>query len=374
MQKINNQNHNEHHSIEEKGSPFSSNHVRLSPFEWLIAVFIVSLFVYFLPAIWVKAEHFDIAADYRLPYQLSDDYWLYNRFCKAVCRDNATLVIGDSVIWGQYVEKGQTLSHYLNEFSAGQRFINMGIDGLHPVAAFGLIKYYGKDITGKNIILHFNPLWLSSSKYDLQTKKEFAFNHPELVPQFIPKIPCYYASISARLPAVLQRHIGFFGWVKHLQLLYLQDDGAKSSFAEWFIAHPYENPFKDITSKLNMLAESRSPKASPQNIDAIKYDLPWVEVNSSLQWKYFAKAIKLLQERKNNVFVLIGPFNEHKLNEKSLASYSKVKNDIESWLIDDKINYFIPPPLPEQLFADASHPTADGYALLAEEIIKRIEK
>jgi lysophospholipase L1-like esterase len=108
--------------------------------------------------------------------------------------------------------------------------------------------------------------------------------------------------------------------------------------------------------------------------DSIKYDLPWVEIDNSLQWRYFTKTARLLQERKNNVYVLVGPFNEHKLNKKSLEAYSKVKSDIERRLIDNKINYYIPPPLPEQLFADASHPTADGYKLLAGEIIKRIEK
>lgn len=353
--------------------PFSSNHIRLSWIEWLITLFIVLLFVLLVPLVWTKAEHLNYKEDYRLPYKLGEDYWLYNRLCKVICAGDDTIVIGDSVVWGQYVESGQTLSHYLSRFS-GRQFANMGIDGLHPAAARGLVKYYGKDIKKKNVILHFNFLWISAPKYDLKSDKEFNFNHPDLVPQFFPKIACYYAPFSTKLKAVLNRHSGFSGWVKHLQLLYLQNSDSDVSFSGWFLSHPYQNPFKNITTRLDsQFQQSKNKKQEIQKAESLKYDLPFVEIKDSLQWKYFMDTVDLLQKRGNSVFVLVGPFNEHILNQQSLDLLSKIKADMEKSLLDKKINYYIAPALPKEFFADASHPTAAGYEMLAKEIIKKIE-
>ncbi len=55
------------------------------------------------------------------------------------------------------------------------------MDGFHPAALGGLLRYYGRDISGKNVIIQFNPLWMTSAKHDLQIQKEFHFNHPKLV-------------------------------------------------------------------------------------------------------------------------------------------------------------------------------------------------
>jgi hypothetical protein len=56
------------------------------------------------------------------------------------------MIIGDSFVWGQYVSTDKTLSHNLNELEGDNLFANMGLDGLHPAAMDGLLKYYGKDI------------------------------------------------------------------------------------------------------------------------------------------------------------------------------------------------------------------------------------
>ncbi len=134
--------------------------------------------------------------DYRVPYSLGNDYWNYARTCREVATGDRTLVVGDSVIWGHYVAGGETLSHYLNERIGAARFANLGLDGVHPAALCGLVEHYGTAIQRRQVVLNCNLLWLSSARHDLSTDKEFAFNHPALVPQFWPKIPCYRAPLS----------------------------------------------------------------------------------------------------------------------------------------------------------------------------------
>lgn len=352
--------------------PFSSNEMHLKVREWVIVSIILAVLFVLIPFIWIKVEQFEPGKDYRLPYEMSEDCWLFERYCESVCAKEQILVIGDSVIWGQYVEKEQTLSHHLNGLAAEQRFANMGMDGLHPVALFGLLKYYGGDISGKVILIHFNPLWLSSSKHDLQTEKEFSFNHPKLVPQFIPEIPCYKASISARISAIVERNLSFLGWVNHLNLLcFADDDMVTTDFSSWVMVHPYDIPFKNIARKLQNFSKTNPVRNRAQPVTKkTKYDLPWVDAKASLQWRYFTKAVKLLQERDNRVFVLCGPFNEHILEDESLKTYNRIKKDIEDWLLDNNIDYHIPPALPEGYYADASHPLGEGYALLAIQIFE----
>jgi hypothetical protein len=353
---------------------FSSNHIRLSSIEWIVTLVIILLFVLLSPLIWAKAQHLVYKVDCRLPYKLGEDYWLYKQLSKVVCESKENIIIGDSVVWGQFVESGQTLSHYLTQFS-GKKFANMGIDGLHPVAGWGLVKYYGEDIKNKNVYLHFNFLWISSPKNDLQTDKEFDFNHSGLVPQYYRRIPCYYTPFSKRLQAVLTRDSDFLSWVKHLQMLCLQNGDTDVSFPKWFVSHPYQNPFKNATEKLNSLfAEAGKAKQDVQKAETRKTDLPFVEIGKSLQWKYFMQTVDILQKRGNKVFVIVGPFNEHILNQTSLDLLAKIKADTEKSLIDKKINYIIAPVLPEEYFADASHPTTAGYEMLAKEIVTKLKE
>ncbi|RPJ25468.1 MAG: hypothetical protein EHM35_15520, partial [Planctomycetaceae bacterium] len=168
-----------------------SHYVRLSGRQWLIVTVALLALIGLGPRIWEHIEGFNPGGDYRVPYELSNDYWLYSRHCSHMCEQGKILVIGDSVVWGHYVEPDRTLSHYLNELSGGDKFANLGADGTHPAALQGLLRYYGVDIHGRTVLLHLNPLWMSSAKHDLQTTKEFRFNHAELVPQFTPRIPCY---------------------------------------------------------------------------------------------------------------------------------------------------------------------------------------
>ena len=98
--------------------------------------------------------------------------------------------------------------------------------------------------------------------------------------------------------------------------------------------------------------------------------MAWVDLEGSLQWRFFRRAVRLLQERGNNVFVLVGPFNEHMLTDQNKVIYNKLKDGIEAWMQENRIPYLIPSALPPECYVDASHPPAHGYALLAKTLME----
>ncbi|MCP4263364.1 MAG: hypothetical protein GY774_38540 [Planctomycetes bacterium] len=346
---------------------FSSNCVRLSGYELILVCIVASVLFCFGPGLWQRIEKFEPAPDFRLPYELSNDYWLFSRYCQRAISEYETLVVGDSVVWGHYVSQDNTLSHYLNQMIGRDQFANLGVDGIHPVALAGLLKYYGRDISDKKIVLHFNPLWMSSSKQDLQSTKEFHFNHPKLAPQFFPKIPCYKDPYSKRFSAVTERYVPVLSWTSHLKVNYFEN----MDIPTWTLEHPYENPAGAVTLKLPaMVNDNQEESISWIEKGTPKRDFPWVKLETSLQWKFFQQSVELLKERDNKVFVLVGPFNEHMLKGRSIEIYRNMKSEFELWLQQNNIPYYIAPALPSELYADASHPLDEGYAMLAKQLFE----
>ncbi len=348
-------------------TPFGSNEVRLSPREWIVAALVAGCLLAVAPGAWERVENFEPGADYRIPFRLGEDYWMYARYCRRAAADDRVLVVGDSVVWGHYVSSNATLSHYLNQQSGDGRFANLGIDGIHPAALAGLVEHYGDSLRRKKVLLACNPLWMSSATHDLQGDKEFAFNHPRLVPQFRPWIPCYRESLEGRLGIVVGRNVPFLNWARHLRAAYLDNEDL---FA-WTLAQPYKNPAGAVTRELPSPEEPPSPEpiAKPWRDQGIQpYNPAWVDLESSFQWQSFRRTIAVLQGRDNEVFVLVGPFNEHMLKPKSLESYQRLKAGIASWLREQRIAHLVPPPLSSELYADASHPLDAGYEALARKL------
>ncbi len=350
--------------------PFGSNCLRLTLGEWLFVVVVVAVISSLAPVLWQRAEKLEPGPDYRVPYDLSNDYYLYRRYSKLAVGRYETLVVGDSVVWGHYVSMDNTLSHYLNELArrgelAGRdAFANLGADGIHPAALDGLLRYYGRDIKNKNVILHLNPLWMSSPKQDLQTEKEHHFNHPELVSQFAPGIPCYKASYSDRISIAVKREMPFLDWVSHLNIAYFQSMDVPS----WTLEHPYDCPLEAVTFKLP--SSDNYERAAGPAMPAGNNVLDWVSLKTSLQWRFFRRSVELLRQRNNKVFVLVGPFNEHILAPESIEAYRKMQIEIEAWLRQNNVPYYMPAVLPAEFYCDASHPTSRGYAELAKQLFE----
>jgi hypothetical protein len=348
---------------------FECSHVvRLSGRQWLFVAVVLLAVVGWGPTVWNHFERFQPGSDYRLPYELSSDYWLWSRHCGQACEQKKILVAGDSVIWGHYVTPKETLAHYLNEFSGADRFANLGLDGTHPAALAGLLRYYGAGLSGQTVVLQFNPLWLTSTKHDLQTDKEFRFNHAELVSQFAAKIPCYKASTAQRLQIVACRSLPFANWVLHLRAVHY----AGKDLQTWTLEHPYDCPVMPVTRGLPEPGGIPEPSGGTWvDKGAKKQSLSWVTLDSSLQWQFFRQAVERLRERGNKVFVLVGPFNEHMLSDADTATYGQIKTQVAAWFQKNNVPYFVPKPLPAAQYVDASHPVGEGYALLAKEMLKQ---
>jgi len=344
--------------------PYSSNSIRLSLRELLVVAIVFGVFAFLAPVLWPHAEKIDPDPDFRLGYEFSYDYYLYERYCKWAAERYDTLLVGDSVVWGHYVSKDNTLSAHLNKLTGRSRFANLGVDGTHPAALLGLLRYYAKAITGKNVVLHLNLLWMSSAKADLRTEKEHDFNHSELVPQFTPRIPCYKAAYAERISAVLKNNIPLFKWTSHINITYFDSNDVPT----WTVDHPYDCPFRQVTFTLPT-SDNYERDARPAEPGG-NYTLEWVDLEKSLQWRFFRQSVELLRQRNNRVFVLLGPFNEHLLAPESLARYRTMQTEVAAWLTRNSIPHYIPAVLDPDQYTDASHPLAAGYTRLAADLLK----
>jgi hypothetical protein len=358
------------------------NEFRLTWWHWSCAFCIVLIGGLLIPRIWRKIEHFAPGPDDRLAYSLSKDYWLYERRLCDITDSTKVILLGDSVVWGEYVLPDGTLSHFLNR-EAGQpgKFVNGGVNGLFPLALEGLINYYGNALRHRKILLQCNVLWMSSPKADLQVEKEEKFNHSRLVPQFRPRIPCYKADASERLSAVVERNIGFVEWVNHLQSVYfdeksilswtLQDDGGDPPH----YPNSYKNPLAQISltipspPKDDPLRGPSSPRHKPwSETGAGTTQFEWVDPKTSLQWGAFQRLVKSLRAHGNEVLVIRGPFNEHMMARENLPAYRRSCEEIDVWFAKNQIPQVEPEVLPSALYADASHPLTEGYELLAKRL------
>ncbi len=350
--------------ITKTGMP-NSNAVWLTPRQWIVVGLILLALLVSAPTLWKQIERFEAGPDYRLPYALGSDYWLYARHSSVAIQQGKIPVIGDSVIWGHYVRPDQTLAHYLNETVCDERFANLGLDGAHPAALHGLVEHYTPSLPGRPVVLQFNPLWMSSPKHDLQTTKEFHFNHPRLVPQFGGEIPCYKAPFSDRLGIVIGRNVPFFRWTSHLRIAYLHG----MDLPAWTLQHPYSSPLAALNDSLPEPKNAEAERgASWLEGGGQKRSMAWVDLETSIQWRFFRDTIEQLQGRGNRVFVLVGPFNEHMLTTENAAVLGALKAEIDRWLTENRVPHLMATPLPSTLYADSSHPLARGYELLAQQL------
>lgn len=368
---------------EGKKIPFGANEVRLNLRQWLLALGIVVAFMLIVPWLWTRIERFNTGPDYRIPYALSNDYWLYRRRVDSIA-PSAIPVLGDSVIWGEYVRPDGTLTHFLNaEAGAPGKFVNGGVNGLFPLSMEGLVTTYAGALTNRKVIVHCNVLWMSSPQADLSSDAEQTFNHASLVPQFFPRIPCYRADAATRLGAIAERHIGFFSWVNHLDSVYF----GQQSIPRWTLAedggdppscpNAWRNPLAQIT-----LQVPGEPKEDPQRGPTSMRHKPWtsggaapahfdwVPLHDSLQWSAFQRTIRLLRNRGDDVLVILGPFNEYMVVAEQRPMLHQLQAEISGWLTASHVPHIEPATLPSDLYADDSHPLTDGYALLAKNIYR----
>jgi hypothetical protein len=344
----------------------NSNGILLSERDWIVVGLFALALVLFAPMLWKRFEALPLEADYRMPFDLNNDYWLYDRYARLAADQHDVLVAGDSVIWGRYVRPSQTLSHYLNELAGRERFVNLGLNGADPVTLKGLLEYYGGGITGKKVVIQYNPLWMHSKTADLQ-EQDSRLSHPDLVPQFFPSLPSNKSSASVKIGRVIDRNVPFTAWTNHLQQAYFN----QASLPHWTLEHPYANPVKQLHQGLPPSDDTLHEDPVTWTVRGIKVQsLPWVAPADSLQWHFFQRALEILQARGNRLFVVVGPFNEHVLAQANRQDYGQIKKEIATWLQEHGIRHLVAPVLPSETYADLSHPLGSGYELLARELYK----
>ena len=216
----------------------------------------------------------------------------------------------------------------------------------------------------------------------MQLDKEKTLNHPGLIPQFMPTISCYRADIDLRLGRALERRLEPFSWVRHLQQAYFEQE----SLPEWTLAdngnHPpsYPNTYRLLpgVEGVNLSAEAVSPdrglaseRHKPWLVNQSgKVNMEWVTLESSRQWRAFCRLDKRLQGRGNELLVVVGPLNEHMMNDSTREKHRSFRSTAVVWLEGEEIRFVVPEILPSEEFADASHPLTEGYERLAKRLAK----
>ena len=349
--------------------------VRLTARQWLCALGMSFAFAWLLPVAWTAFETFEPVPHYRVPYELSNDYWLYERWLDQLPPD-VIPVVGDSVVWGEYTAHDGTLPRFLGD-ATGRPFANAGINGLYPLALWGLIEHHGDALANRRVLLHCNLLWMSDPEADMQLAKEQVFNHPALVPQFTPRIPCYRADTDTRLGRTLERRLEPLSWVRHLQQTYfgqksapewtLTDDGKFPPMYPYTYRLPVGVPLSvELPSaKRGLASERHKPWSANQSGQA---NMEWVTPEGSLQVQAFRRLAKWLQGRGSDLLVVVGPLNEHMMNDATREKHLGFRIAVAAWLSAEGIRFVVPEALPSGGFADASHPLTQGYERLAKRL------
>ena len=340
----------------------NSNSITLGPWEWLVAATIVLAVVVVVPRMG-GGEFISDDADYRIPYTLSEDYWLYDARRRTAGVGWGTPVVGDSVIWGHYVPPEATLSHYLS--GGDGTFLNCGVDGIYPLAMAVLVRYYGSDLTrieGDPVILHCDPLWLAGEVEHLHDEtKDFRLNHERLIPQLWPRVATYKESLSDRIDVAVERWLPFRDGSRHLQLTAY----GGLDLPSWAVEHPYKLPPLLPTGPAAEYGAELDTRTWRQR-GMTPQDLPFIGLDESLHWRGFIEAVGVFRGRGARVFVVIGPLNEHMLTDAGRATYAALRKAMADRLEALGVPCFVPPVLPSDEYADLSHPLAAGYARWAE--------
>ncbi|HNX23189.1 MAG TPA: hypothetical protein PKG60_04025 [Spirochaetota bacterium] len=328
-----------------------------------ISIFLISAAA--IPCILPLTDRTLFTGNYRIPFSLGEDYFLYSRYSKQVASGNTIPVIGDSVIWGHYTDNENTIPARLNRLNTKTAFTNMGLDGIHPAAMNGLMNIYTADFKNRKIIAGVNLLWMSSPRHDLTGPVNSEINHKTLLPQIYPEIPSYKPAFEERVSSLITRAIPFFSWIDHIRLTHF----AEKSFYLWTMENPHRSLLEYFSHKEEtyMIPDGMQPaKMQEQNID-------WVTTDKSLQWKFMVDTLLSLKKQGNEVAALITPFNTYMMTEKSRKEYFSILAEMEWILRENGITPVIPLILDKKYFADSSHPTAEGYKLIAEDLMKNRE-
>ena len=142
-----------------KNIPDNANGLVLKPWELVITAAVVLALAWFLPYSWQRIGGVEeLPRGFRLAEELRDDYYGYRLVVRTAYLKQQPVFIGDSVIWGKYVDNENTLPELVNRALGKDEIVNLAVDGLHPVAMERLLRDHGDSIRGQRVFLYWNPL------------------------------------------------------------------------------------------------------------------------------------------------------------------------------------------------------------------------
>ena len=354
-----------------KDIPANTNGLHLGVRELLCVLIVAVALVWGVLPSWHRhALQVTLDKDFRFSYALRDDYLLYRATVKQACQEFDTLFLGDSVIWGMYVRNDSTLTACLNRAAGEEKYGNLAIDGLHPVAMETLLRNYAGDLCGKKVYLYLNPLWLNTPLYDLSGEGETSINHPRLLPQFDFSLKCYHGTLQERCNAQRERLLDFYALLHHWRVCFFDNRDFKS----WIAKHPGENPLSLLRMEISPLEEGHSSNSTVDWYESgiAEQDWPWMALEDSRQWRAFQQCLWILQKRGNDVTVLVGSINPHMQTAESLAKCRALREEMQGRLEKDGVSAILLPELPSEEYGDASHPLAAGYRRLADFLVVKV--
>lgn len=333
--------------------------------DWLVVALLTTALLAVLPNVPFRGRAPKVERDYRIPYALSSRYELYRRTTALFVLQYPTLLIGDSVVWGQCSLRDQTLSHHLNELVKQPRFANAGLDGMHPIVLAELLEHHAPAVQRKDVVVHFDPLWLmSDATPHPKSVEEAKQNRPGLVPRLAGD---FTGGLKERLEAAASR--AFRGsplaaWAERIA-------DTRMDFLAWSLDHPYESPLRAISAALPPSEDSSTMRRTAWSGQAAsKLDVAWGDLATHAQWLAFERVLEILELRANRILVLIGPMNEHMMSEKMRAGYHEFRAAVERRLAARGTAFYTPPLLATDHFSDICHPTAAGYEELARAMLR----
>ncbi|HLY76067.1 MAG TPA: hypothetical protein VKU80_18255, partial [Planctomycetota bacterium] len=330
--------------------------LRLSGREWLAVLTATMGLLALVPALGIRNKAVFLEPDYRMPYSLSHRYRLYQQFTTLASRQYPALLLGDSVIWGQCAPRDRTLSHYLNEEIGSERVANAGLDAMHPIALEGLLEYHAPAIHRKLVFLQFNPFWLMLQGEPSDPGEEALRNRPNLVPRLAaPRLAAAARVLEASWTRI-SRMRPWSSWIEGTL-------DSQLDFLAWSLSHPYESPLGVLRSPLPPPEDDYAPRLRPWNWGPGNRSIDgcWPDPVQDRQWQAFERILDRLESRGNRVLVIVGPINEHMLTAAGRRSYRRFTGEVASRLRSRGADYYQPPVLTSESYADICHPLAQGY-------------
>lgn len=348
-----------------KNIPDNSNGLVLKWRELVVTVAVVLALTWFLPGFWQQNIcRVEIPRGFRLAEELRDDYYGYRLVVRAAYLKNKPVFIGDSVVWGKYVDNENTLPELINRGLGKDEVVNLAVDGLHPIAMERLLRDHGGSICGQRVFLYWNPLWMNSPLYDLSGTEEFSINHPRLLPQFDPSFKSYRAKFGDRFSAFLEQKVLFAAWLRHLRAAYCANKDVKQVIASGEKFAHYDPAERRKLANSTVTWEQNGIR---------KQDWQWVKAAESRQYAAFRRVLDELRMRANQVTVVLGTVNPHMQTPGSLERYRKLRAEVKADLEKKSgVTVIDLPELESGDYADASHPLAAGYEKLAAFLLKHL--